>query len=394
MLTRDLIRCRAVAGELKPYLLKPTPAVRDLAERLCAHWRGAVGRTRAEIDDAGREILHSAQSLVMARGLDKVLDDAAGFTDPASAEALRERAFDVSAAALAKPPATAAEHATTVAAGLGEADLSARLYADLPDAAVLTTAPPYTADGLIAHYNLALCQGLLLGARELRLTVADSDRGLHRRLCAALRHRRLLALAEPADGGGLRLTISGPAALVDGRVGYGLQFALLLPAICCARRWQAEADIVPPRGGEAALLRLDDRLDLPGDQRSLEHVPPELAAWLELLAAKLDGWRPAAAEPLILPGGELVLPDLALMPAGGGTPVTVELFHRWHRNALARRLDQLAAGQLTHHLLGVDRALAKLADAKPLLERPAFAAHGFLFSDLPSPRALNEALNR
>lgn len=397
MITRDLLRFRADGAVIEPRLLKPTPAVLALAEQLLAHWRGGIGRMRGELEDAEQAVLHGSRQMLVGRGLSKVLVDDCVFTEPADGAGLRAAAFAASAARLRAPAVAVAEHVAGVAGDLGRsaAELTEALYADHPDRAVLATAPVWDAAGLLGRYNLALCQGLLLGASELRVQVHDRDRGLQRRLVRALRRRRLCAEVSAADGGGLYLAVSGPGAVLDQRSAYGMQLALFLPALACARAWEAEADVVPPRappGAPAQRMRLGHDLGLPGDLGLLDFVPVELRDWLDQLAAKLPGWRAVDPEPILLPGGGVILPDLALDDGRG--VVAVELFHRWHLRPLAQRLEQAAAGALPGLLIGVDRALQRLAAARPQLEHPAMATHGFLFSDLPSPRGLGEALKR
>jgi predicted nuclease of restriction endonuclease-like RecB superfamily len=394
MLTRNLLRFAVRGDRLEPRWLKPTPAVLALAEELLTHWRGGLGRMRGELEEAESAILHGARQLLLGRGLSKVLTDACDFGDPASAEALRERALVASFARLAKPADSAETHRTAVAGELGLAPeaLADGLYADLPDRAVLAQVPGWDAGDLIARCNIALAQGLLLGASELRVHLRDRERGIQRRLLRALARRRLVVEVASADGGGLYLTISGPAAVLDQRSAYGMQLALWLPALACAKAWTATAAVVPPRATVAATLELDAALGLPGDLALLDWVPPELAAWMAQIPAKLPGWKLAEAEPIVLQGGAVVLPDLALDDGTG--VVAVELFHRWHLSQLRTRLDQLRSGALPNLLIGVDRALQRLAEARPLLDDPLIAQRGFLFSDLPAPRALNEALKR
>lgn len=397
MITRDLLRFKTDATGIEPRLLKPTPAVVALAEQLLAHWRGGIGRMRGELEDAEQSILHGSRQMLVGRGLSKVIVDDCTFAEPDDLSALRATAFAASARLLAAPAAEVAAHVAAVAAVIGRPaeGLAEALYADLPDRAVLRAAPAWDAQQLIGTYNLALVQGLLLGASELRIQVRDRERGLHRRLIRALRRRRLCAEVSSADGGGLYLAVSGPGAVLDQRTAYGMQLALFLPALCCARDWEGEADVAPPRAAPGApplRMRLGHALGLPGDLALLDFVPPELRDWLAQLAAKLPGWTAVDPEPLLLPGGGIILPDLALDDGRG--PVSIELFHRWHLRGLRERLDQLASGALPGLLIGVDRSLQRLAEARPLLDHPLLAQRGFLFSDLPSPRALTDALAR
>ncbi len=398
MLTRELLRFRIGDGRIVPALLRETPMIGELCERLLAWWQGGVGRRRGELEDGAMLILHQSRALVIGRGLQKLVGEHCRFRDPAPHEELRRRALALSAAGLHDPPATVEEHRAGVAAQLGLAPeaLGEQLYGDLPDAAVLEEGPRLGVRRLIELYNLALCQGLLLGASELEVTVHDADAGLRRQLLKALRFRRLLAHVLEDGGGDLRLAISGPLSVLDQAARYGLQLALLLPALACAARWRAEAVIVLPRRAGApaqrARLELHDGLGLVGDSAFLGHVPAELRDLGTMLAAKFPTWQLPEPQLLLLPGGELVVPDLAI--ACGPLTVQVELFHRWHATALARRLDQLDRGLAPQLAIGVERALARNPAVAALVARPVFARHGFLFSDLPVARVLHEVFAR
>ncbi len=398
VLTRDLLRFKIADGRVLPGLLRATPANRELAERLLAFWSQGCGQCRGDLEDAAMPILHQSRALLIGRGLQKLILDRCRFVEPASSEALRTLAFAASAELLRAPLQTSDEHRAAVAerVGLPADELMARLYADLPDAAVLEEAPALSADRLIEAYNLALCQGLLLGAQQLDVTIHDADTGLRRKLLKALRFRRLLAEVVEDHGAALRLAISGPGSVVDQASRYGLQLALFLPALACASNWEARATVATPRSfGTArgsALLELSDDTGLVGDTAFLGHVPEELRALADALAAKFPAWTMEEPQLLPLPGGELVVPDLQLVV--DGKRCAIELFHRWHGHALRRRLDQLAAGLAPRLAIGVDRALAKTTAVAPLIAHAAFARYGFLFSDLPVPRAIAEAIQR
>ncbi len=400
MLTRDLLRFRLSDGRIVPGLLRPTPMIVQLCERLLAWWKEGVGRRRGELEDGAMLILHQSRALVIGRGLQKLITELCRFRDPAPLAELRAHALALSAVGLRAPPPTVEAHRAAVAAQLGLAPevLSEQLYGDLPDAAVLEAAPELTPARLIELYNMALCQGLLLGARELIVTVHDADPGLRRKLLKAMRFRRLLARVLHDGGGDLRLTVSGPLSVLEQSARYGLQLAQFLPALACAAHWRAEADIVLPRreGGprSAVRLELNDELGLVGDSAFLGYVPAELRDLGATLAAKFPHWRLAEARLLALPGGELVVPDLEIRAGDGAPVVAVELFHRWHGDALVRRVGQLEQGLAPQLAIGVDRSLARSPALAPLVARPVFARHGFLFSELPSPRALNEVVAR
>lgn len=398
MLTRDLLRFRVSDGVVRPTLLKATPSIVGLADQLLGFWRQGVGQKLGDLEDAAMPLLHQSRALLVARGMQKLITDDCAFVDPSSAEALRELAFAASALAMRAPLVDVEAHRAAIAeqVGLPSDELKSRLYADLPDQAVLERASTLTAPRLIARYNLSLCQGLLLAARELDVVIADADTGLRRRLLKALRFRRLLAEVTGDDRGELRLRVSGPASVLDQASRYGVQLALWLPALACARDWRATAEIDLPRRagspGGRARLELSTEHDLEGDTAFLGYVPEELADLQSSLGEKFPAWTWQDAQLLPMPSGELVVPDLQIA-TGQGT-VAIELFHRWHGHALRRRLDQLASGLAPRLALGVDRSLAKTKEVAPLMTHPAFISHGFLFSDIPAPRAIAEIVAR
>jgi predicted nuclease of restriction endonuclease-like RecB superfamily len=396
MLTRDLLRFKLDGGRIIPRLLKPTPGNVDLAERLVAFWRAGVGARRGELEDQLTPLLHQSRALLVARGLSRLVEDECEFTAPTSCADVRTRALAASAHLLRTPAATADEHRAACAQLLELAPdtLAAGLYADLPDSEVLESAPEIAPRPLIERYNLALCQGLLLGAKSLSVEVDDADTGLRRRLLKALRFRRLLAEVAQ-DGPTLKLEVSGPASVLDQSTRYGLQLALFLPALACARSWRARAEIAATSragGKQRGALELSHELGLVGDSAFLGHVPDELKGLDAALRERFPAWRIDEPRLLPLPSGELVVPDLQLTV--DGRTVAVELFHRWHATALARRLDQLERGLLPRFIVGVDRALAKTTTCAPLVAGAIFAKGGFLFTEIPTPRAIGEAVER
>ena len=387
MLTKDLLRHRLHEGRIQPHLLKSTPAIVALAQQLLDFWDAGVGRCLGELEDAALPILHGTRSLLVAKGLQKLVRDACTFRDAASCFDLRELALKESARRLQQdPPADPAKHRAAVSAAIGQPlDL---LYGDLPDAAVLESGSGLTVAKLLARYNLAQCQGLLLTARELDVTIHDADTGMRRRLLMALRFQRLLVEVR-ADGPRLRLGIAGPGAVLDQASRYGLNLALFLPALACATHWEATAWVAPDRERTPLRLDLSDATGLIGDNRFLGHVPEEIRIFRAELTEKRRDWQQQEPALLTTRSGEVVVPDLQF--SVGDETIAVECFHRWHHAALTRRLDQLAAGELPQLIIGVDRAAAKrLPD---LTRHPGYLRRGFLFTDLPTVRALSGVIN-
>ena len=394
MLTRDLIRTRDSGDRVEPLLAKATPAVLATAESVLELWREHVGKTQRELDEAAPAVVYRARSLVFARGLNKVIADRVQYREPKDVAEDRWSILRASAAALqAGAPLDVAAHRAAIAEQTGIAEPEEQLYADLPHATRIEGVPEWTAEHLLARYNLALIQGLLLGARTLRIESGDRDVGRQRLVLKALRWHRLLADVNLRDER-LVLEVSGPGAVLDQGSRYGLQLAQFFPAVCELSDWQLSARIKVGKERSLRLLELNHELGLRGHTRFTGHVPEELLNLREKLEAKEPQWTIGEQPPLMpLPNGEVLVPDMEVrLPQGPG--ILVELFHRWHRAPLQRRLEQLAARTAPNLIIGVDRSLARLKDVAALLDQPIFAERGFLFSGFPSPTALRQAVNR
>ena len=117
------------------------------------------------------------------------------------------------------------------------------LYADLRDAHVITQLAPITAAQLVAAYELAQPQAVLLRATRIVVEVHSAIPGAYRTLFRKLKFLRLLCAIAPTAKGGYRIEIDGPFALFESSTRYGLALALALPAIRELDRWSLVADL-------------------------------------------------------------------------------------------------------------------------------------------------------
>ena len=91
--------------------------------------------------------------------------------------------------------------------------------------------------------------------------------------------------------------------------------------------------------------------------------------------------------------GELIFPDFVFVHHSG-QQVFLELFHRWHRGQLLRRLQQIPQHPDWSLALGVDMAVAKDQEVQAELEKATwFQKRGFLFRDYPTMEKTLKCLN-
>jgi predicted nuclease of restriction endonuclease-like RecB superfamily len=397
MLTKDLLRYKLVDGRIEPQFIKPTPMIKQIATDLLACYQTNIGQSRVTLDEQLPSILHRSRSIIIAKGLNRVVEQASCFDDVPSQAEWRLQALQTSARLLQQQPAAVAQaHRAAVAAELDydRDELASRLYADLPDQAILQEVDLHLPNTIIERYNIGLVQGILLHANQVDVFLDGVASGPQRALLQAAKFRGLLVdIRQQSEG--LHLRIAGPGSVLDQASRYGLQLAQLLPAIAALPAWRLNAAIAPPRreGKRPRQLSLDDRTGLKGHNHFLGHVPEEYQLLHQAIRDKCPDWQiEDQIRPWPLGDGRLLVPDLQL--GIDGTNILVECFHRWHHHALAERLKDLKKQPDLPLVIAADRALKKRKDTAPLLDDRLFEQRGFLFSGMPGLRGLQAAVKR
>lgn len=387
MLTKDLIRYRVAGDNLVPFWLGRSDRNLNVCVRLLEAWHKALGRRRADVADDLALAIGADIPAPLAKGLVRCMEQSATWSDPESQETFRAQAFDTAAKCLQTPEKNNLTHLERVAkeCTLDAETLAQRLYCDLPEDQILSSVGITSAEVLIDAYNLGLAQGLLLGALSLNISLPSIGPAERRRILKALRFLRLLAI--PTNRGDIfSIEVTGPLSIVEQQSRYGMQFAQLLPHLAANKRWRLTTRLRPPRREcESVILRLSDQDPLRCHSRYTAFVPPEIASLGEKIAKQQPDWRcDPDPEPILLPGGDIIVPDLGLEIEG--KIFFVELFHPWHAAALTRRLDQRNKGLLPGFLFGISHKL-------PIPDAFATQSAGiFFFRDIPTPKALKQAL--
>lgn len=400
MLTRELLKFQWRNGIRPLFVDASDPERLALAAELLAVYRGGVEARmrRGELEELADVLLKGAHDPVFAAGLNKLILDRCSF-DPAREvdyPAERRRLFTHAAAQLQAAGGDRERYGAAVRALGGACDFMAGdIYGDLPDNERLTGWRELRPTELLHRYNLALVQGLLFYAGELQVTAADPDPAELRRLFKYLKFFRLLAevrrLPEERRGGavgpvtGVSIAVSGPYSLFANTRKYALQLASFFPALVNLAKWTLRAEIrMPNRTG---VLKLDHSAGLVSHYRNFSsYVPEEIRMFHRLFREQCAEWRIVGESPFLPggPGGELIFPDLSFRRSSDGRLVHLELFHRWHRGPLDRRLELLREHPELPLILGIDRALADDDAFQALLDRdPDFERRIYRFRDFP-----------
>lgn len=404
MLTADHVDARRQGGELVLRRLdaRARAEAHELAESYLSAAREHIGRTRAELEEAWKEIGTRAKKRRLADGLSKLTDDACVFDvddeiDPiALRSALFLRATELRRARGDARPFDREAVLADVAASMGreKAQLETALFSDLRGEHVLRAAPVLNAASLVDAYELGQAQAVLLRAVSVTCDVKEGSPAAMRAFFAQMKfHRLLFSVTRQAEG--FTITIDGPFSMFESVTKYGLRLALVLPALRTLAAWTLTADIRWGKEREALVFRLsstDHHAQAP-DAAAL-HLPDEVQMLLDgVLALEVTGspWRAEVANVLLdHPRLGVCIPDLVLRREGGGEPVYVEVLGFWSRDAVWKRIELAQQG------LGVRIvfcASARLRVSAEVLAEDASAAL-YVFKGKPSARALLERVER
>lgn len=371
MLTADLVRSRRRGDRLHLQPLKG-PERAD-ALRFARHYlrvaQASVGETRERFDEACQALRVSGRRRRIAAGLRKLVEDRCEFEVPEGTEprALRREVFGGAGAAWRALAADEIFDRAKVLAAVAAAratspeEVERGLYADLRTAHRLASFTGLSAEQLVSAYELAQAQAVLLRAERVTVEVRCASPARLRYLFHKLKFLRLLFAVERIDDRRHRIVIDGPYSLFAAVTKYGLQLALLLPALRQTDHFRLSAQV--QWGRDRRRLRFDlqggagDEAAPRGAEPTVE-LRPEVADLLARFERRRSRWRASAgAHVLALPGVGLCVPDLVFDDPRTGARVYFEALGYWSREAVWRRADLVSAGLREKILFAVSERL-------------------------------------
>jgi predicted nuclease of restriction endonuclease-like RecB superfamily len=375
VITGPLLRARCTVDEVRPSLVDPeSERYREATQALIDITQAAAERqlSRGELSTAiEQDIVGNRVDHKLLRGLARVLTDRCEFDTraPLPPPELRERLFAHGpvcrrADPIAQQP-TAADVVAALAAELGCTPLEVErgTFADLKDNQALLACPPITVDQLLHRYNIALVQGLLLQARQVRIQLPQPQPKHLRQLFRHIKFQQLMYRIEP-ELQGYTITLDGPASLFGLSTRYGMALARFFPALPLQPGpWTMVAELSYRRRTRPMRIThehgLRSHLPSTGTWQSREEQ------WLEEQWAKLDTpWvMEPGSEPLNLGGHAVVVPDLTFRC--GDRVAHLEVVGVWRKAYLAKRLELLAEHGHPNLILAVNRKLLGDKGAAP-----------------------------
>jgi len=406
MLTKDLVKFRKQGKYVRPiFIAADDSSLLRIAEDLLTVYHGqeeGENLTRGEIEELVEPVLKSHRDLKLTKGFNKLILDRCEFSQAEDFDypTQRRQVFLKAAELLKQGPVNYESYHQQLINDPEIKDFAAHdIFADLPENETLTKFKEVFPRELLERYNCAQVQGLLFHASEMEIKVASPDPAELRRMFKYLKFFRLLAeikqLKSPAGDKKtvvMHLKISGPASMLENSRKYGLQLASFFPATCALPKWQLKADV--KLSNKIYRLNLDEKTSLVSHYRNFTaYIPEEIIMFHRLFKEKIKEWQISGETPFIkTQKDEIVFPDLNFQNKDGKI-IHLELFHRWHRGALLKRLEFCESNPDLPLLLGVDRALLKGELTQMLEDSAYFQKKGFLFRDFPGVARVNKLLN-
>ena len=372
MLGADRVHARRRGTELRLVRLDDRTRARALtiAEALITTVHARVGGARDEVEEAVRDVTASFDGeRRVTDGLWKLLDDGATWDgaptdlDPID---VRRVVFE-RATALRREGEFERERVladAAVALEVSAAAVESALFADLRAAQRLIAAPSWNAAMLVAAWENAQAQAVLLRAVRIEVWVACASAGGYRALFHRLKFLRLLhevhrvpdaeKWPNGARGGGHRIAIEGPFSMFESVTKDGLKLAMVLPVLEGADAFHLIADVRWGEERRALTFKLD------GGAVTGVTPPPlsdEVSILIERFRALESDWKVSAAPDVLeLPGIGLCVPDL-VFEHKRGTRVFLEVLGFWSREAVFRRIELVESGLRQKILFAVSKRL-------------------------------------
>ena len=267
--------------------------------------------------------------------------------------------------------------------------LERALFADLRGAHVLLAFETVPARALVASYERAQAQAVLLRAVKVSVDVQCADAHSLRALFRKLKFLRLLHTIARHDDGH-RIVIDGPFSLFESVTKYGLQLALVLPALAGCDRWRLEADVRWGKERTPLVFRLAGESSNAGG--APVPLPDEVEALVRSFRTLDTPWRVSSNTRILdLPGVGLSMPDLVFERRTADGPrerIYLEVMGYWSRAAVWKRVELVQAGLAERILFAVS---ARLRVSEDVLDDELPGAL-YVYKQTMSARAVAERL--
>jgi predicted nuclease of restriction endonuclease-like RecB superfamily len=362
-----------------------TPNVKSACEQLFAVYESGQNLSKKEVLQNANAIINSMRSPKTAKGLNKILLDNCNFERSQDCDyvSLREKIFEKSAVFYLSPKRNSFEEISQKF----DENFIKDVYGDHPDCEKMISCEIKSEEELIDEYNVSLVQGLLLNAENLIINIENTDKTVMRYFFRQIRFNQLLCTITKTPSA-YSIFIDGPAGILENSSGYGLKIANFFKTVCKLHDWKLFAAIKMDANKYSFLLNSDFIVK---KEILASYYPKEFEAFKQNFEEKSEFWEVSdEAEPFSLDGKNIIVPDFLFIHKKTKKKIQLELFHKWHKSQIVKRIDDLKNHEIYDFIVGVDTNLYKNIENE-IDEK--VQAKIFRFRDFPSQNIVEKTLN-
>jgi predicted nuclease of restriction endonuclease-like RecB superfamily len=386
LLTKDLIKVRIKDGRAFPVFLSEDLAkARDLAATMIEVGTRLSGSTIEEFKEALD--LEADATLPYFKGMMKVF---LGFSTSEDPDDLSEKRRDyllISEDLRKKCEGSLENFRKLVADKTSKSfsEISASLYADLPDFSLITMPDNISPPALLGMYNRAHLRGLMLTSNAIDLEVTGNLGQIRKLLRAAKFHRLILESTELGEKNS-RFRISGPLSLGASNIAYGAKLASFMNHVIDLPAWKIQTE-VHLRSEDLKLELASGKVFFGAPETHDAYIPEELQTILGQHTYQKSSVEIKNNTNIFTVGNQIIVPDFAVEHKD--RVFYIEVFHKWHQSGALKSLSNPEALRKNGLVLALDKSLIKELKTQNLLEKVKMAGVPVIeFRDFPTIRSI------
>jgi len=365
MLTGDLIRSRVVGQRIFPMFITRRQAAVYLkvCRKLLDLFENHIGKPQQELFSSLESLEGKRTDFKIFRGLAKLLLEETEFRPasdidyPSLRSWIFKRAQDFYPI-VSRPDLLHQSHRNQILSeakekfSLPSEQIDNLLYGDLPENQILISfKTTHTPESLLKRYNLALAQGLLYRALNMRVVL----KGDYRVVFQYIKLSHLIHWIRPLGSNGIEIILDGPASLFRSTQRYGIRMANFLPGLLLARDWKMTANIATSQGPKKFYLDSNCGLtthysDLPMFDSHIEE------SFFQKFSRKKRKWKIERESEVIDMGDSIFIPDFSFRHSDGRTAL-LEIVGFWTPEYLQKKIEKVNRAKRKNLILAVNSQL-------------------------------------
>ena len=405
MLTKDLIKYTVRKGKVYPSLIKlDDESALSLAAKMLDVREQVLGKSQMFLESLWED--HGLKGSPYFHGFKKLILDKLEWheIDPELMERRWEwirEAQDLRVGSLFSDYQAFKE---TFASSQGQdfTSIYKTIYGDLPEHRKLSKFFEGTIEDLIYRYNCAQVQGLLLKAKYIDLDLSGTSLSEKRIIFRFIKfHQLIVEVVSGASNESLenrkdfKVRIDGPLSVLSNSMTYGLRLANFFPRILHLSNWEMSSKIDLSPSKKSIDLQVKPKKELKSHYRFQgAYLPKEFEDFMGSFNQMSSDWSVKEGETFVhLDEQSFCFPDLTFCHKDHGL-VHMELFHKWHKGQLDKRLQFLSNSKARNILLGINRNIFKAsAYLKKNNQSQWFEDNCVSFVDFPLPKKILKILS-